>query len=256
MKHKIISAVTLAILLLIVLFIRNEQYFLLCLSFIVVVYLIVIIYGSSQIRANYFVNSINRGKADAVTFTFDDGPDIEHTPKILELLEAEKIKATFFVIGKKAKQYPELLKTMKTNGHTIANHSYSHNNLIAFFSSIKLEDDIKKCSEIIERATGDRPLYFRPPFGVTNPRYSNMLKKTGLISIGWTIRSFDTSIKNKKKLFERITKSVTTGSIILFHDTQNITAEVLVDIIKFYRQHNIKIVSLSELINPSEYEKV
>lgn len=254
MKHKIISAVTLAILSLIFFLLRKETYFWFLVFSIVLVYLAIVVYGSSQIKANYFLNSVNRGKIDAVTFTFDDGPDIELTPKILELLEAEKIKATFFVIGKKAEQHPELLKAMYKQGHTIANHSYSHSNFIGFFSSKKLENDIQRCSEIIEKVIGKSPLYFRPPFGVTNPRYSNVLKKTGLISIGWTIRSFDTSVKNKKKLFERITKSIANGSIILFHDTQNITVEVLSDIIKFYRQHNVKIVSLPELINLRPYD--
>lgn len=256
MKHKIISAVTLAILLLIFFLLRQETYFWFLIFSIAFIYLAAVVYGSSQIKANYFVNSINRGKLDAVTFTFDDGPDMELTPKILELLEEEKIKATFFVIGKKAEQYPELLQAMSKQGHIIANHSYSHSNFIGLFSSKKLEGDIERCSKIIEKAIGDKPLYFRPPFGVTNPRYSNVLKKIGLISIGWTIRSFDTSVKNNNKLFERITKSITNGSIILFHDTQNITVEVLSDIIKFYRQHNVKIVSLPELINLSPYKNV
>lgn len=256
MKHKIISAVTLAILLLIFFLLGKETYFWFLVFSIVFIYLAVVVYGSSQIKANYFINSISRGKTDAVTFTFDDGPDKELTPKILAILETEKIKATFFVIGKKAEQYPELLAEMSRQGHAVANHSYSHSNFIGFFSSRKLENDIKKCSEIIEKAIGNKPLYFRPPFGVTNPRYSIALKKTGLISIGWTIRSFDTAVKNRKKLFERVTKSLTDGSIILFHDTQNSTVEALPDIIKFYRQRNVKIVSLPELINLSSYKNV
>lgn len=228
---------------------RKEQYFWFLLSIIIFFYLVIIVYGSSQIKANYFLNSINIGKADAVTFTFDDGPDIEHTPKILDLLEREKIKATFFVIGKKAELHPELLVTMNKHGHTIANHSYSHSNFIGFFSSQKLSNDIKKCSDIIEKITGCRPLYFRPPFGVTTPRYSSVLKKNKLTSIGWTVRSFDTSIKSKKILFNRITKCITKGSIILFHDTKNITVEALPDVIKFYREHHVKIVALPEIIN-------
>lgn len=256
MKHKTVTIFTLILLLLICLLFRKENIFPFLLSAVVLIYLGIIIYGSSQIKANYFLNSINIGDADAISFTFDDGPDVEMTPKILDLLEWEKIKATFFVIGKKAEANKNVLEQMDKGGHTIANHSYNHSNLIGFFSKKHLMDDIEKCSTIIENIIGKKPIFFRPPFGVTNPKYAKVLKKLGLTSIGWSIRSFDTVEKNKEKLFSKIKDNLTKGSIILFHDTQKITLEILPDIINYCRQQNIRIVSLPELIGQNPYKNV
>jgi peptidoglycan/xylan/chitin deacetylase (PgdA/CDA1 family) len=217
------------------------------------IYHIIIAYGSAQIKANYFLKSINKGEQAGVAFTFDDGPDENLTRKFMDLLEAERIVATFFVIGRKAEASPQLLKEIDNRGHYIANHSYSHSNYIAFFPSGKLKADLVHCNTIIEQAIEKRPVLFRPPFGVTNPIYSRVLKKMGLISVGWTIRSFDTVLKDKTALAQCSTRAISNGSIILFHDTQQITLDILPDVIRFCRDNNLKIVSLPELINKSPY---
>ena len=80
------------------------------LVFIVLAYISIVAYGSSQIQANYFVNSINKGNTNGIALTFDDGPNAEITPRILDVLSKENIQATFFVIGKNAEQHPELVK--------------------------------------------------------------------------------------------------------------------------------------------------
>lgn len=220
---------------------------------IILLYSLIIIYGASQIRSNYFVNSVNRGSMDAIALTFDDGPDFETTLRILDVLDADNIKATFFVIGKKAEAHPQIINEIVTRGHTVSNHSYSHSNMIGFFSVKKLNADIEKCSEVLYKIIGEKPLFFRPPFGVTNPRYELVLKKLKLVSIGWTVRSFDTTTKSKEKLFERITSSVSPGAIILLHDTNQITLETLPLLIQYFRKKNIGIVTLPELINKKPY---
>jgi peptidoglycan/xylan/chitin deacetylase (PgdA/CDA1 family) len=102
-------------------------------------YLAATAYGSFKIQANYFLKSINKGQRKSIALTFDDGPDPDTTPIILEILKQKNVKATFFVIGKKAEKYPELLRQIDEEGHIVANHSYSHHNLIAFFSTEKLK---------------------------------------------------------------------------------------------------------------------
>ena len=160
------------------------------------------------------------------------------------------------MIGKKVEQHPELLKEMDQQGHTIANHSYSHSNTIAFFSRQKLLDDISDCSAAIEKVIHKKPLFFRPPYGVTNPRYPTVLSKLKLQSIGWTVRSFDMQFKESRKLLKRITGLLNKGSIVLLHDTQQVTLETLPLLIEYCRNKKIKIVSLPELINIEPYEKV
>ena len=240
----------------ITLFFRGESWFFVLFISISVIYLIITIYGSFQIKANYFLNSINKGVKDGIALSFDDGPDPETTPKILDILRHQEIKASFFVIGKMAEKYPELLKTIEKDGHIIANHSYDHNNAMGFFGINKLATDIEKCSGIIEHITGKKPLLFRPPFGVTNPRYAVVLKNLRLTSIGWSGRSFDTITNSKNTLLKRVKKSIGRGAILLFHDTQKVTLEILPNIIEYCKENGVKIVPLHELIEQEPYEKV
>ncbi len=220
---------------------------------VLIVYVLIVVYGSSQIRANYFVKSINRGIKNGVTLTFDDGPHPEITPKILEVLSKENIKASFFLIGKNAEQYPSLVNEIINQGHVVANHSYCHQNSLGFFNEAKLRRDFEKCNNIITKITGRQPAFFRPPFGVTNPRFANVLAKLNMVSIGWSIRSLDTIITSTEALLKKIVPSLKRGSIILLHDTQQVTLDVLPQLIQHCKNNNIKIVSLPELIDKKPY---
>ena len=228
-------------------FYRQENYFFLLIISIITVFLFLTIYGAFQIKWNYFVDSINKGNGNAICFTFDDGPDPELTPKILEILETEKIKAAFFVIGNKVEMYPHIVKDLHNKGHVIANHTYCHSNKIALFSSGELKNDIEKCSRAIQNAIGQPSTLFRPPYGVTTPRYRKVLKQLKLKSIGWSLRSFDTMMKSKKQLTERVTRLIAPGSIILMHDNRPITLSSLPDIISHCKKNGIKIASFKEL---------
>ncbi|GGN05640.1 polysaccharide deacetylase [Dyadobacter beijingensis] len=211
-------------------------------------------YGSAQIQANYFLKSINKGRSKAIALTFDDGPDPDSTPRILETLRQNDLKATFFVIGRKAVEHPELLRRIVEEGHTIANHSYSHSYLIALFSTRKLKADIQRCNEAIRDITGRAPVFFRPPFGVTNPRYARVLKELQMQSIGWSLRSMDTRAKNKYQLINTIVSKLKPRNIVLLHDHLPLTAETLPDIIGHCREMGIKIEPLPRLIGKEPYE--
>ena len=252
LKHKIISLIALVAVLLIFILYRNA--FVLLISLIVLIYLACIIYGSFQIKANYFLNSINKGVTDGIALSFDDGPDPEITPKILKILRENNVKASFFVIGKKIEMNPEILTSIAADGHIIANHSYEHDPAIGFWTKGKLAADLEKCSSLIAKTIGKKPLLFRPPFGVTNPRYASVLKKLNLTSVGWSGRSLDTVVNNKKELLQRVIKSIKNGTILLFHDTQKITLEILPDILEYCNKNGIKIVPLQEFINQKPYE--
>ncbi len=211
-------------------------------------YLLVTAYGVFQIKANYFVQSINKGNQAGIALTFDDGPDPEFTPKILEILDAHQLPATFFIIGKKAEAQPELVKEIARRGHLIGNHSYSHTPQLTVSLKKNLEADFRRCNDIIKTLTGAEVRFFRPPFGVTNPRYAKVLKKLDLQSVGWSLRSFDTVIKDPQRLLRRITKKLENGSIVLLHDTQAINLQTLPGLIRFCEENGIKILPLNELI--------
>jgi len=152
--------------------------------------------------------------------SFDDGPNPEITPKVLELLKRYNAKATFFCIGKNAEQYPEILNLIKQNGHTIGNHSYSHLNA---FKTSKTEwlNDVFKQSPI------SNSKFFRPPYGKINPFTLRQLKLKYKIIL-WDVLSYDynpnISLLRIKKL---ITKTVRNGSIIVFHDTEKAQKNML-----------------------------
>ncbi|TKT90934.1 polysaccharide deacetylase family protein [Dyadobacter frigoris] len=256
MKHNIVTAISAIALVLCGFAFWETGYVEIILGLIVIFYLASTTYGSFQIRANYFVKSIHKGNKKSVAFTFDDGPDPEITPRILAVLKEKGVKATFFVIGEKAEKYPDLLRQIDEEGHIVANHSYSHNHLIGFFSKKRLNQDLTHCNEAIIAALGKSPVFFRPPFGVTNPRYANVLKGLKMQSIGWSLRSFDTRAKNKYQLIEKVISNLKRRDIVLLHDNRAVTADALEDLIEHCFNKNIEIQPLSIIINKEPYETV
>jgi peptidoglycan-N-acetylglucosamine deacetylase len=256
LKHNIVTAIALTALVLCSVIFWESGYVAYVLCGIVVLYVWVTAYGSYNIEANYFVNSINTGKAKGVALTFDDGPDPETTPRILSILKELNVKATFFVIGKKVEVYPDLLRQIDEEGHIIGNHSYSHSFVIGFFSTKRLAADMAKCNEAISAAIGKTPVFFRPPFGVTNPRYVAALKENGLQSIGWSLRSFDTRAKNKYQLIDKVISNLRTRDIVLLHDNIPVTVSALEDIVEHCKNKRLPLHTLSKIINREPYVKM
>lgn len=202
-------------------------------------------YGSAVIGANWFVRSRNRLKSRDIAITFDDGPDPEITPLVLSVLKEKKVPATFFLIGEKAEKYPHLVRQILAEGHQIGNHSYSHSNRLGFFSANRLRGDLQKCSRVLEGISGEKVRLFRPPFGVTNPRYPKALTSLGLVSVGWSLRSYDTAISNSAELLSRLVSRVREGRIVLMHDTLPQTAEVLPSFLDYCRSKGLEVGRLA-----------
>ncbi|WP_162495546.1 polysaccharide deacetylase family protein [Confluentibacter flavum] len=184
-----------------------------------------------------------------IAITFDDGPHPELTYTILDILDRYNTKATFFCIGNKVEQHPEILKEIAKRGHCIGNHSYSHSVNISFSSKSKWLEEIHKTDAILKKIIGKAPLYFRPPFGVTTPNLANALKETRHTVIGWNNRSFDTVIKNKNLVLKRIINQISIGDIILFHDTQPNTPYILEHLLLHLKQHKIEAITINDLLN-------
>ena len=226
-------------------------------SVVTLPFLVVAIIGSANIKWNYHIKSTHRGDIPGVVLTFDDGPHPENTPKILDILKYFDVKATFFVIGKQVEKYPDLLKEIDKQGHTIGNHSYSHQSTLPLFFPKKLRRDFDECNLLIARLIKKIPLFIRPPFGATSPFYFRMMRKSPYQSIGWTVRSFDTVEKDKTKILDRIlnaTSQQKEAHTVLLHDTQEITVELLPLLLEEFNKKGTKVVSLSETLNKSAYE--
>lgn len=170
-------------------------------------------------RNQWLVN--NRSQVDqphSVALTFDDGPDPVFTSRLLDLLREKQLKATFFVVGQRALQHPELVRRAWEEGHLIANHTWSHRNLFCFLTPSRLRSEIELGSEAVRQCCGARPRYFRSPVGLRHPLLRQALKRAGLEFISWRIRSWDTVIRNPQKLSRRILSRVRGKDIILLHD--------------------------------------
>ena len=163
----------------------------------------------------------NRSRVDGagcVALTFDDGPDPVDTPKLLDLLKEKGVKATFFVVGKRADQYPQIVRRAWSEGHLVANHTWSHYSLFCFLTPRRLRAEIERGTESVRRSCGFRPRLFRSPVGLRHPLLSPYLKDAGLEYVSWTIRTRDTLTANSDVLARRILNHAASGDIILMHD--------------------------------------
>lgn len=212
--------------------------------------------GSFHIRWNYFLSSKHKNttiKKNAIALTFDDGPNTEFTPKVLDILKKHKAKATFFLIGKHIKKNPELVKRILTEGHVIGNHSYEHGNNNGFLSTKNILSDLKKTNELVKKITGLEVKLFRPPFGVTNPNIAKAVKIINMQSVGWSIRSLDTQAKDSEKVFQKIKNRLNKGDVILLHDTSELTLEVLVQLLPFLEEKKTNTLTIDRLFKIKAY---
>jgi peptidoglycan/xylan/chitin deacetylase (PgdA/CDA1 family) len=169
---------------------------------------------------SFFLPVISHGKRNqsAIALSFDDGPSPESTPFLLALLNRYQIKATFFIIGKKGLQHPELIQEIMAHGHSIGNHSWSHDNLLMFRQPATLAKDIQKTQSLLADF-GAIPLTFRPPVGITGPRLDPVLKRLGMFAVNFSARAYDRGNRNIRGLANKLLAATRAGDILLLHDT-------------------------------------
>jgi peptidoglycan/xylan/chitin deacetylase (PgdA/CDA1 family) len=228
------------------------------LGLLVIAYLVIFIIGVSVLKLNFFVSATCRGDSTAkrVALTFDDGPDPAATPSLLEILRRHQIKAAFFPIGAKTRDYPELIKQIDQEGHILGNHSFRHVWWTNFLISWALDREIRMAQEAIEAAISKVPAYFRPPMGLTNPHLRSALRKHGLSVVGWDVRPFDTTA-NAEKVIRRVLKKIRNGSIIALHDTGRSPADLarLTDeLVTKIKEREYTFGELEELIGVTAYQ--
>jgi peptidoglycan-N-acetylglucosamine deacetylase len=167
----------------------------------------------------FFLPVISRGAdgREGIALTFDDGPFPDSTPVLLELLARYRLPATFFVVGERAAVHPDLIAAILAQGHTIGNHSFSHDNLLMLRACDRVEADIRQTQEILANS-GVRPLFFRPPIGVISPRLAPALASLNLQAMTFSCRIFDRGNRNVHDLAARVVRKSRPGDILLLHD--------------------------------------
>jgi len=218
------------------------------------IYLTLLVLGAVNIRWNFYTRSFNKASGKKmVALTFDDGPSIE-TSRILDILKREKVEAAFFCIGKNVQSQPELIKRWEEENHLIGNHSYNHGFHFDWKSAVAMREEIEKTNKTIENITGKKPRLFRPPYGVTNPNLAKAIKSSQMHSIGWSVRSYDTTARDPEKLLARILKQTNSGDVILLHDSMKITADILTDLIAAIRSKGFSFARVDKLFDLQPYE--
>jgi peptidoglycan/xylan/chitin deacetylase (PgdA/CDA1 family) len=153
-----------------------------------------------------------------VALTFDDGPDPNVTPLVLDLLDRYGAKASFFCIGRHAAAYPELVRDISRRGHSVENHSYCHSYAFACYPPFALRREIERTQTEVNAITGSRPTFFRAPMGIRSPLLDLVLTQSDLRYVSWTRRGFDSFSRNPTTVLERLLRGVAAGDIILLHD--------------------------------------
>jgi peptidoglycan/xylan/chitin deacetylase (PgdA/CDA1 family) len=161
-----------------------------------------------------------------VWITIDDGPSPDHTTKVLDLLERFDARATFFVIGKRAEEYPHLITEILSRGHEIANHTYTHQSGMFWAAGpARIAAEIDLCAELL-RCAPDRPArLFRAPAGLKNLFVHPELVRRGLALIGWTVRGLDTVRLEPAPVAEKILREAKAGAIILLHEGHRVAKD-------------------------------
>lgn len=203
-----------------------------------------------------FARPVHRGVSGRheVALTFDDGPDSRWTPALLDLLDARNHRATFFVIGERAARNTALLQDIAGRGHEIANHSWSHSFLTPFMSPIRLADELRRTNAVVERATGRRPRWFRPPVGLLSPRVVAGAERANLEMVCWSATGRDGVARTTAdEAFNRLEPALSPGAILVLHDarlsgdSEPAARQILSRLLDRMEATGLRSVTLSEL---------
>ncbi len=189
-----------------------------------------------------------------VALTFDDGPDPEVTPRVLDLLASAGARASFFAVGRRVERHRELVAEMAARGHRAENHTYGHPHHFAFCGPRRLAREMVLASAAIAAACGRRPRWFRPPAGFRAPWTDLALHRSGLALATWTRRGFDAVSGDASRIAARLLRGLAPGDVLLLHDGsaartpagQPVVLEVLPRLLDALAARGLRSVALPE----------
>jgi peptidoglycan/xylan/chitin deacetylase (PgdA/CDA1 family) len=184
-------------------------------------YVALVLVGVFTLRLRMYVDALIEGPEDArgVALTFDDGPHPVHTRKVLDLLDEHGVKATFFVVGRKVRLFPEVVKEIVERGHAIGIHGHEHSRFMSTMTPRRAEEDLQKALDAVQAATGERTMLFRPPVGHTSPRLAKAIRALGLAVVGWSARGYDgLGGADPDRVAARVISGLRDRAIVLLHD--------------------------------------
>lgn len=196
---------------------------------------------------------VDKGEEKICAISFDAAWGNEDTEELIKILDEYKVKTTFFVVGSWVDKYPESVKALADAGHEIMNHSDSHPHF-SQISDDKLREEIKNCSEKIEKITGKKVDLLRPPYGDYNARVVNCVNDMEHYTIQWSVDSLDWKNLTSEQIHKRVTENIHPGAIVLFHNAAKNTPAALPSILKTLTDDGYKIVPVSKLIYKDNFK--
>jgi peptidoglycan/xylan/chitin deacetylase (PgdA/CDA1 family) len=152
-----------------------------------------------------------------LALTYDDGPNDPHTLRLLEVLARHEVRATFFVIGSRVQQRPDIVREIVAAGHVIGNHTFTHP-LLTFQSTSQIRRELVDCRSALQDAVGNHSNLFRPPFGGRRPAVLNIARALSLEPIMWNVTGYDWNAPPAQAIEQKVAKRVQGGDVILLHD--------------------------------------
>lgn len=182
-----------------------------------------------------------------VALTFDCAWDIDHTTEYIEILNNHQIEATFFVTSEWAKKYTNGVKQISQSGYEIGSLGNTYER-IPQLSQADMMTNLKQCNETLKKITGKVPVLFRPPYGDYNTLLLDTVNTLGMQTVQWDIDSFDQHNITPQEIADKIIKEAKSGSIIILHNSSDLTLEALPYVIQMLQSEGYEIVSVSELM--------
>ncbi|WP_121701009.1 polysaccharide deacetylase family protein [Streptomyces sp. E5N298] len=171
--------------------------------------------GRPPVRSEPILRMTGRGRT--MMLTFDDGPHPEYTPRILDTLAKYEVRATFFVCGEMADYNRDLLTRMADEGHVVGNHTWSHP-LLTKLSRRRIRSEMERTSEVVERACGEAPRWFRAPYGAWNRAAFQLGAELGMEPLAWTVDTLDWTTPGTGTIVDRVEEGAAPGVVVLSHD--------------------------------------
>ncbi len=179
-----------------------------------------------------------------IALTFDDGPHPYYTEQLLDGLKERGAKASFFVLGKQAQAYPELIKRMQDEGHLVGNHTYNHIQL-GQGNREEFKEELIQTSEVLTELTGEETQYVRPPYGSWDKSFETELM---MFPVLWTVDPMDWCSDDVSGIVQRVTKKTRENSIILMHDEYKSSVTAALQIVDILQEQGYEFVTVDEIL--------
>ena len=206
---------------------------------------------ATDVQARF--GAVDCREAKCVALTFDAGPS-EHSARLLDILEEERVPATFFLLGKRhIDTYPELVRRMADEGHEVASHTWTHR-ILTELEPDEIREELERTNDAVERLTGRRPTLMRPPQGRTNDTVHDISRELGLSEVLWSVTAKDYTTTDPDLITRRVLAQSSRDGIILLHDLYDGTVPAVPGIIDALKKRGYVFVTVPQLLAPGKAE--